>query len=160
MHVLNHKGEHFSVRGPLNVNRSPQGKPVLASIFAGEFDAVAASLAEVVIVDDLAILANLKHILNTQGRPRSEIRVMRDMKSWPEEPMAAADDFQHQFETEDIDGFILSPPITASFSHFVETIVPELKSRGLMRSDYCGSTLRDHLGLPVPIHPAKLERAS
>jgi len=29
LHVLNHKGEHFSVRGPLNVARPPQGHPVL-----------------------------------------------------------------------------------------------------------------------------------
>ena len=29
LHYLNHKGEHFSVRGPLNVARPPQGHPVL-----------------------------------------------------------------------------------------------------------------------------------
>jgi alkanesulfonate monooxygenase SsuD/methylene tetrahydromethanopterin reductase-like flavin-dependent oxidoreductase (luciferase family) len=29
LHTLNHKGEHFSVRGPLNVARSPQGQPVI-----------------------------------------------------------------------------------------------------------------------------------
>ena len=29
MHVLNHKGKHFQVRGPLNVACSPQGRPVL-----------------------------------------------------------------------------------------------------------------------------------
>lgn len=29
MHVLNHRGKHFNVRGPLNVARSPQGSPVV-----------------------------------------------------------------------------------------------------------------------------------
>jgi len=29
MHTLNHKGEHFSVVGPLNIQRSPQGQPVI-----------------------------------------------------------------------------------------------------------------------------------
>ena len=29
LHVLNHRGEHFYVRGPLNVARPPQGHPVL-----------------------------------------------------------------------------------------------------------------------------------
>lgn len=29
MHTLNHKGEHFSVQGPLNVGRSKQGHPVI-----------------------------------------------------------------------------------------------------------------------------------
>ncbi|NNJ15373.1 LLM class flavin-dependent oxidoreductase [Pseudomonas putida CSV86] len=30
LHVLDHQGEHFQVRGPLNVSRSPQGHPVVA----------------------------------------------------------------------------------------------------------------------------------
>lgn len=30
MHILRHEGEHFRVRGPLNVSRSPQGRPVVA----------------------------------------------------------------------------------------------------------------------------------
>src|SRR5262245_13236774 len=29
LHRLNHKGENFSVRGPLNVPRTPQGRPVI-----------------------------------------------------------------------------------------------------------------------------------
>lgn len=29
LHILNHKGEFFSVRGPLNIARSPQGHPVI-----------------------------------------------------------------------------------------------------------------------------------
>lgn len=29
VHPIHHKGEHFSVRGPLNTPRSPQGKPVI-----------------------------------------------------------------------------------------------------------------------------------
>ena len=28
MHILNHEGKHFRVRGPMNVSRSPQGRPV------------------------------------------------------------------------------------------------------------------------------------
>ncbi|MFG2721802.1 NtaA/DmoA family FMN-dependent monooxygenase [Streptomyces sp. NPDC048416] len=29
LHILDHRGEHFQMRGPLNVARSPQGHPVL-----------------------------------------------------------------------------------------------------------------------------------
>ncbi|AJT40363.1 LLM class flavin-dependent oxidoreductase [Psychromicrobium lacuslunae] len=29
LHILNHQGEHFQVRGPLNLARSPQGQPVI-----------------------------------------------------------------------------------------------------------------------------------
>ncbi len=32
MHLLDHKGEFFSVRGPLNVARSPQDTPVLGAV--------------------------------------------------------------------------------------------------------------------------------
>src|SRR5580658_7878163 len=35
-HALNHRGEHFSVVGPLNVSRSPQGQPVIFQ--AGDSD--------------------------------------------------------------------------------------------------------------------------
>jgi len=34
LHVLNHKGKHFSVRGPLNVARPPQGLPARPGISA------------------------------------------------------------------------------------------------------------------------------
>ena len=49
MHVLNHKGEHLSVRGPLNIARPIQGWPVIVQ--AGASDAgrqFAAETAEVV----------------------------------------------------------------------------------------------------------------
>ena len=49
MHVLNHQGEFFSVKGPLNISRPPQGHPVI--IQAGASDTgrdLAASIAEIV----------------------------------------------------------------------------------------------------------------
>ncbi|MCU1785283.1 LLM class flavin-dependent oxidoreductase [Pseudomonas sp. 13B_2.1_Bac1] len=36
MHTLNHKGEFFAVQGPLNIERSPQGRPVLFQAGASE----------------------------------------------------------------------------------------------------------------------------
>ena len=36
MHVLNHKGRHFQVEGPLNTARSPQGHPVIVQAGASE----------------------------------------------------------------------------------------------------------------------------
>jgi FMN-dependent oxidoreductase (nitrilotriacetate monooxygenase family) len=36
LHVLGHRGEHFQVRGPLNLSRSPQGQPVLVQAGASE----------------------------------------------------------------------------------------------------------------------------
>jgi FMN-dependent oxidoreductase (nitrilotriacetate monooxygenase family) len=49
MHVLDHHGEFYDVRGPLNVARSPQGQPVI--VMAGASDdgrALSAETAEVV----------------------------------------------------------------------------------------------------------------
>lgn len=49
LHPLHHKGKHFQVRGPLNVGRSPQGRPVLVQAGAsGTGRDVAARLAELV----------------------------------------------------------------------------------------------------------------
>src|SRR6476660_9198709 len=49
MHVLNHRGEFFSVRGPLNVARPVQGWPVIVQAGASETGSqFAAEIAEVV----------------------------------------------------------------------------------------------------------------
>jgi hypothetical protein len=36
---------------------------------------------------------------------------------------------------------------------FVKLVVPELQRRGLFRTEYAGTTLRDHLGLARPGNP-------
>ena len=50
------------------------------------------------------------------------------------------------------DGFILVPHITpGGLDPFVDRVVPLLQERGVFRTDYTGTTLRDHLGLaPLP----------
>jgi len=49
LHVLNHKGKHFSVRGPLNIARPLQGRPVIVQAGASEAGKqLAAETAEVV----------------------------------------------------------------------------------------------------------------
>ncbi|RVT98654.1 LLM class flavin-dependent oxidoreductase [Rhodovarius crocodyli] len=49
MRLLNHVGEHFQVRGPLNVPRSPQGRPVLVQAGAsGPGRDLAAGVGEVI----------------------------------------------------------------------------------------------------------------
>src|SRR5262249_32925514 len=45
LHRLNHKGENFSVRGPLNVPRTPQGRPVIVQ--AGGSDDLIAGAGQV-----------------------------------------------------------------------------------------------------------------
>lgn len=36
LHSLNHKGDHFKARGPLNVGPSPQGRPIIVQAAASE----------------------------------------------------------------------------------------------------------------------------
>lgn len=58
----------------------------------------------------------------------------------------------NEFVQEDAsDGFILVPHITpGGLDEFADKVVPLLQERGVYRTDYEGSTLRDHLGLTRP----------
>ena len=69
--------------------------------------------------------------------------------------VGSADDVATHLETwfrrSAVDGFtVLAPFLHDQFEAFTTLVLPELVSRGLFRSDYSGTTLRDHLGLPVP----------
>ena len=62
-----------------------------------------------------------------------------------------ADTMQAWLETEACDGFnIMFPTVPAGLNDFVDLVVPELQRRGIFRTAYQGSTLRDHLGLARP----------
>ncbi len=83
LHFLNHKGKHFSVRGPLMVQRSPQGHPVIVQ--AGQSDDgrdLAGETAEVTftVQQDLdsgrAFYADIKRRAAAYGRPPNAIKVM------------------------------------------------------------------------------------
>jgi len=83
MHVLNHKGKHFQVRGPLNVAPSPQGRPVLVQAGAsGTGRDVAARLAEIVFTAQTVFeqgrefYADVMARLPRFGRSADEVRVM------------------------------------------------------------------------------------
>ncbi|MFE5595278.1 NtaA/DmoA family FMN-dependent monooxygenase [Streptomyces sp. NPDC056549] len=50
------------------------------------------------------------------------------------------------------DGFILVPHLTpGGLDDFVDRVVPLLQERGVFRTEYAGTTLRSHLGLPEPV---------
>ena len=61
-------------------------------------------------------------------------------------PKRIADTLQEWFEGGLADGFMILPAyFPGAFDDFVDLVVPELQRRGLFRSEYLGSTLRDHL---------------
>jgi FMN-dependent oxidoreductase (nitrilotriacetate monooxygenase family) len=62
-----------------------------------------------------------------------------------------ADSLEHWFKTGAADGFnILNLTFPDGFIDFADTVVPELRRRGLFRTEYEGRTLRENLGLPRP----------
>jgi alkanesulfonate monooxygenase len=83
LHVLAHKGDYFSVRGPLNVARPPQGHPVLVQ--AGSSDtgrAFAAEHAEIVFSQQQtletaqAFYKDMKTRASKVGRGGDQILIM------------------------------------------------------------------------------------
>ncbi|RUS42428.1 LLM class flavin-dependent oxidoreductase [Cohnella sp. AR92] len=250
LHRLHHKGEFFSVEGPLNIGRSPQGRPVLVQ--AGVSDSgqeFSARVGEVIFsikydFDEARdFYRSYKSKVAAAGRNPDQVHILqgimpiigsteqeaRDKKARlesliPEETglgfladyfrgyadfdglrledrakdagldrleMAKTDYRKHQpiiarenptlrevyslltgsfsgdelvgtperiadtletwFRGRAADGFMLmAPSLPDGLEDFVDQVVPILQQRGLFRTEYEGSTLREHLGLPVP----------
>jgi FMN-dependent oxidoreductase (nitrilotriacetate monooxygenase family) len=69
MHVLDHKGENFSVRGPLNIARPPQGWPVIVQAGASEAGRqLAAETAEIVFAAGGSMAAARAFYADVKGR--------------------------------------------------------------------------------------------
>lgn len=67
-----------------------------------------------------------------------------------------ADQLEERFLTGGADGFNIMPPtVPGGLTDFIELVLPELRRRGLFRTDYEGRTLRENLGLPFPQHTAR-----
>lgn len=69
MHTLDHKGPYYQVRGPLNVPRSPQGKPVVVQAGASEEGRqLAAETAEVIFAASGDLAASQVFYRDVKGR--------------------------------------------------------------------------------------------
>lgn len=69
VHFLNHKGKHFSVRGPLNVARSPQGHPVLVQAGSSEVGMnLSARVADVVFTSQSSVEGTRAFSDDVKGR--------------------------------------------------------------------------------------------
>ncbi|MFP3518300.1 LLM class flavin-dependent oxidoreductase [Pseudomonas sp. SIMBA_077] len=83
LHTLNHKGEHFSVRGPLNVARPPQGHPVVVQAGASDAGkALAARVADVIFAAHhelpaaQAFYQDIKQRAGALGRDPEHIKIL------------------------------------------------------------------------------------
>jgi FMN-dependent oxidoreductase (nitrilotriacetate monooxygenase family) len=83
LHVLDHKGEHLSVRGPLNIARPIQGWPVIVQAGASEAGRqIAAETAEVVfgsqnnLADGQRFYADVKGRMKKLGRDPDHLKIL------------------------------------------------------------------------------------
>ncbi len=84
MHVLDHKGEYFSVRGPLNIARPIQGRPVVVQAGASEAGRqLAAETAEAVFTAQDGLAAGQRFYADVKGRMRVLGRDPDSMKIMP-----------------------------------------------------------------------------
>lgn len=249
-HLLDHEGEFFKVRGPLNLVRSPQGHPVIFQ--AGDSDQgrnLGARVGEGIFThapdipsgqafyndikgraqakfgrnpDHLVIMPGVKLVvgdtdeeardieaannerdhtfqaaLEEFGRPfgwhdftqydldapfpvetlkysersfhtqaqritqraqengwtlRQAVEATRERRKseFVGSPTTVADKLIEWWDARACDGFNISVDHPSNFRRVVEEVVPILQERGAFRSDYEATTLRGHLGLPVP----------
>jgi FMN-dependent oxidoreductase (nitrilotriacetate monooxygenase family) len=84
MHRLDHAGEWFRVAGPLNVSRSPQGRPVMVQAGASEDGMeLAAETAEVVFAASTSLAHAQKFYADVKGRLAKHGRSPDDLKIMP-----------------------------------------------------------------------------
>lgn len=249
VHEVDHRGEFFSVRGPLTVPRTPQGRPVIIQagqsgrgrsfaakwadlIFtgdpsqeiarehyrqqkelvaeagrdpesvrllpmvytiAGETEAIARE-KEAIFLDELvhpmASLTLLSEVTNHDfsghslddlvtdelidsvsgirglvqgirrhvGEGRLTLRMLANHRAtllqgprFVGTGAQIAEQMGQWFESRSCDGFVIAAThFPGAFEDFVRLVVPELRARGLVRTEYSGKTLRENLSLDRP----------
>jgi FMN-dependent oxidoreductase (nitrilotriacetate monooxygenase family) len=82
-HILNHSGKYFKVKGPLNVPRSPQGRPIIAQAGAsGPGKELAARISDVIFLaastpeDSKAFYDDVRSRAVALGRSTDEFKLL------------------------------------------------------------------------------------
>ena len=181
MHVAHHEGAYFSVRGPLNVNRSPQGRPVEAHLLTNGDNALAVRTGELLLLqtntvpdlvetavrtlrsveaigrrrDHVRLLANIVPIITSDGTT-ADAALARPLAGVriAGTPDAIAGQMHELMTTAGLDGFTILPPTREMGQRFISAVVPELDRRGLIDGQRQG-TLRARLGLAQPARYAR-----
>jgi N-acetyl-S-(2-succino)cysteine monooxygenase len=101
------------------------------------------------------LLARWKQLAQAENLTLSQL-VDKAIPRWSlvGSPTQVADHFEQWLTEEASDGFLLSPAVFPNdLDDFVALVVPELQRRGLFRTAYNGTTLRENLGLERPVSP-------
>jgi FMN-dependent oxidoreductase (nitrilotriacetate monooxygenase family) len=111
--------------------------------------------------DPLATAAKWRQIADAKGLGiRDLIIEVTGRQSFIGTPAQVAHDLDAFVQGEACDGFILVPHLTPSgLDRFVDEVVPLLQERGVLRTEYQFSSLREHMGLP-PIDDRRTARAT
>ncbi|MFJ5837291.1 LLM class flavin-dependent oxidoreductase [Streptomyces shenzhenensis] len=109
--------------------------------------------------DAVVVLAGLRTVIGSTESEAKARRAPLDERARGRPivtgtPEQVTDTLEIWFRSGAADGFTLTPDVLPDGLHVLtEHVVPELRRRGLFRREYDGSTLRAHLGLPVPVPP-------
>lgn len=142
---IRHSGAFFTVDGPLNAPRPPQGRPVLIQRLANASD-----VADVVLVDLENLGADEGH---QAGAPLRLAETVVDLGADPARRCAAlAEQMAAAFPSR-CDGFLLAPADPAADIRLLaEQVAPRLQAWGMASAPPSGADFRTRLGLPRPVN--------
>ncbi|MCQ1581043.1 NtaA/DmoA family FMN-dependent monooxygenase [Streptomyces parvus] len=103
--------------------------------------------------DPVSIVARWRALAEAKGLSlRGTVIEATTRQSFIGSPRTVAADLTAFVDQRAADGFILVPHLTpGGLDDVVDRVVPLLQESGAFRSEYTGSTLRSHLGLPEPV---------
>ncbi|MFC8453318.1 LLM class flavin-dependent oxidoreductase [Kitasatospora sp. NPDC057223] len=104
------------------------------------------------IGDPLEIAARWRAVAEEKKLTSRELVIeVTGRQSFIGTPATVAERINAYVQGDAADGFILVPHLTPNgLDDFVDQVVPLLQERGVFRTEYAGTTLREHLGLPSP----------
>jgi FMN-dependent oxidoreductase (nitrilotriacetate monooxygenase family) len=102
--------------------------------------------------DPLATAREWRELAEAKGYSIRELIIhVTGRQNFIGSPRTVADAIDELVQSDAADGFILVPHITPDgLGEFAEKVVPLLQQKGVFRTEYTGTTLREHLGLPFP----------
>ncbi len=103
--------------------------------------------------DPFAVVARWRALAEAKGLSlRGTVIETTTRQSFIGSPGTVAAELTAFVDQRAADGFILVPHLTpGGLDDVVDRVVPLLQESGAFRSEYTGSTLRSHLGLPEPV---------